>query len=115
MRVPIDSLRQFSETLMPDTVEIRRKSRVSDGEGGYTSTWATVETTTGRYQTAGARELEIASHLANAVEGTITLPFGTDVQETDQLIRAGITYNVSGILSSSDALSAHVRVLVRRA
>ena len=115
MRVPIESLRQYSEYLMTDEVEIKRPTRVSDGEGGYTNTRATVETTKGRYQTASARELEIASHLANAVEGTITLPFGTDVRDTDQLVRAGITYNVSGILKSSDALSAHVRALVRKA
>lgn len=117
MSFPIGDLRSFSESIMPETVEVIRNTRVSDGEGGYTTTPAAVATYPGRYRTAGARELQIAASLQNAVEGVITVPYDAEIVESDTLRRVEIdvTYNVSGILSTSEDLSADLQVLVRRA
>lgn len=103
---------------MPETIEVLRGTeRVPDGEGGFTITPAAVATYPGRYKTAGARELEIASHLSNSVDGVITVPYDSEILETDTLRRVEIdvTYNVSGIMSATTELSADLQVMVRRA
>lgn len=119
MPFPIEALRNLSQNIigMPETVEVIRTTRVSDGEGGWTTEPAVVATYPARYKTAGARELQIASYLANSVDGAITVPYDSDVRESDTLRRVeeDITYNVSGIMSATTELSADLGVLVRRA
>ena len=101
---------------MPESVEVWRKERIPDGEGGYVHDFPNEPAATypGRYRTAGARELEIASQMSASVEGVITLPHDAEILDSDQLRRAGITYNVSGILRQTSELSAHLEVLVKK-
>ena len=111
--------RAFSEEYMPDSFECWRKpaTGIPDGEGGFIREPVVAYTTKGRYATASYREVRLGDTTGNAVEAIITVPFGTDVRETDvfRWVEKDRRYSVSGIMENTPELSPHLEVLVRRA
>lgn len=95
----IAALRAQQTLAMPDTVTIQRPTRVEDGAGGVTDTWATVATVKGRLSVdmrqgregqAGGRQTALAYY-------RVTLPAGTDVRVKDRLLVASRTFEVGPI------------------
>lgn len=89
--------------MMPDTATIQRRTAVSDSGGGRTYTWATAATVTARISPIGGGEgtgVGIATRGDRVSEETthiVTLPQGTDVRESDRVVIAGVTFEVTAV------------------
>lgn len=86
---------------LPDIAEVQRLTRVSDGMGGFTETWATVATVPCRLAPSGNTPVEqvVAERVTDRVLWTITLPAQTDVTATDRVVVGARTFEVVGVLS----------------
>lgn len=94
-----DRLRTQVERTMPTVITIERFTTASDGEGGTTQTWATVETTIGRIGGADQRlpsEQVEAGQLTGIQQWIIAMPAETDVTISDRIQALGVTYQVVG-------------------
>ncbi|MGE5589205.1 MAG: head-tail adaptor protein [Bacillota bacterium] len=84
-------------TLLNRVLEIRRLSRVPDGQGGWLEQRVTVGTVRGRIRPAsasesaqrysGAQNLAVVTHVAY-------LPAGTDVRRDDELVDGNLVVTV---------------------
>ena len=88
---------------LPSSGTIKHVTRVSDGAGGYTETWATVATVNCRIDALNAmrdsQTLRVyAARLGERQANWICFPAGTDVQEGDEVTVDSVVYEVMGIL-----------------
>lgn len=101
------SLRARMTTALPDACTISRNTPTSDGAGGQTPSWATVETTVCSIAPAGnsAQERAIADRLSSVVAYTVTLPALTDVTAKDRIVSGGRTLEVAGVIVRTQELT----------
>lgn len=94
----LDQIREDAESYLQSTCDVSRSTRVSDGGGSYSDSWATVLTDVPcrlnfqNYQapaTSGGRLNEDAAHY-------FWVPVGVDVRLQDRLIHEGRTWEVTG-------------------
>lgn len=96
----ITSARDALANALPDTATIRRHTTASDGGGGTTQTWADLATTACRISPVGGGEgATDGDRIADESTHIATLPAETDVTESDRLIVAGRTYEVTLVRS----------------
>lgn len=86
---------QVLDTLT-DAVTIQRPNRVSDGAGGMNTTWATVETTVGRFDPLSrVVQVEQAGRAeALRVEWQVTLPHDANIEVGYRVVKNGVAYEV---------------------
>lgn len=98
------------EKQMPETVYIQHLTRTSDGAGGWSEAWNTVETTKGRIGTANwqPNETEIAGRVQNRQKYVITLPPDTELTEQDRLQISGRQFEIIGIARRSEMTALRV-------
>ena len=98
------------------TAAVERKSRVSDGAGGFTETWREVDTVAGRiiritrqsrenYQMAGAGSLSV-------IPLVLALEPDADIQVNDRVTVGATVYNVEGVRRYMRSTQADVRAVV---
>lgn len=101
-------MRTEAERLLTDTLTIKRATSSSDGELGYTRTWATaaanvpcsvVELGLGR----GEREAIVTGASRSTGEYMVRLPIGTDARLADRLEWAGNVLEVSRVMTRTRA------------
>ena len=86
--------------LLPDLALIERPTRVSDGGGGYTQTWATLAANVPcRLAPVGGGEDERGrasggDRIVDSATSTITFAAGVDVSESDRVTVAGQAFDV---------------------
>lgn len=97
MTLDMRSMQAAQIDTMNDTVYVQRLTKISDETGGYSQTWSTVATTTGRIAPRRMRELEVAGKITSLQEYVITLPANTAVTEKDRLQIDGKQYEIVGI------------------
>lgn len=94
----LTAMRTDAGRILTTTVVITRKTQTPDTSGGFTDTWATVNTVKGyfnRYRLSPLeRETGIRIQLISYWE--FFLPAGTDVRPTDRLLADGRTFEVVG-------------------
>ena len=81
--------RDFSEYL-----EIQRPTDVADGQGGFTTTWASFDYIWARVEDTGGGEAQINGRLETVLSARITTTFRDDIQNTDRLVIDSILYNI---------------------
>lgn len=87
----------------PTSATIRRKTRVSDGMGGQTETWADVATVRCRYAPGGGKAGEqiTADRLENASQWTIAFAGAPDVRDADRVVIGSRTFEVNKAMSAT--------------
>lgn len=80
--------------LLDVTLSIKRKTRVEDGQGGHTESFAEVQTTPGRIGNVGGRDVAIAAQKQAIITNSVFTEPGVDIREGDQIVCEGRTYNV---------------------
>lgn len=95
---------------LPDTAQVQRKTRVSDGMGGFTETWEVVATVACRVSPSGlsSQERAVAERLGSSRVWTITLPAQTGVQTPDRITVGSRSFEVAGIGNRSDEICRRV-------
>lgn len=97
----LSAMRAQAESAMPETVEIRRKTEVGDGAGGFTEQWSVIATVSGRIAPTGSQPQErvVAEKLSVVSPWTVTLPAGVDVTVSDRLVIGGRTLEAVAVLA----------------
>ena len=80
--------------LLVHSIEIKRPSRVPDGQGGFTETLATAATVLGRIWPASKMDRELAGQTEATVTHAVIFPTGTDVRIEDTLVFDSRTFTV---------------------
>jgi len=96
----LDAIRAVQESLMPDTVDVQRRTNADDGFGGrQNTTWADavigIPARVSKAQTLdlggqGGRKIELEKWL-------VRMPFGTDVREGDRILYGALTIDVDEV------------------
>ena len=76
------------------TVIIQSKTDVSDSMGGYTSTWATASTTTGRLKTLNANEQILNEQKKSITTHRLFLNADETINVTNRVVIGTDTYEV---------------------
>lgn len=95
-------LRRVANANMNESATLSRPTRVSDGMGSYTETWATAATLACR-RVSSLRQAEqrIAERLAVVRPWIVQVAALSDVRETDRLVIGGDTLEVIHVAASS--------------
>lgn len=107
------AMRAQAEEALPDSAVILRKTRVSDGGGGGSLSWAAAGTYDARFGPTTGSETTVAGQLVGQLDGMVTLPTTADVTATDRVQIAGKTYEVMAVVLH-EAWALARRVAVRR-
>lgn len=95
----LDRMRATTHAALPETCTIQRKTAVSDGGGGTTTSW--VNQAAGvpcRVAPAGGGETGTAGdRISDETTHIVTLPAQTEVTEADRLVIAGQTYESTAV------------------
>lgn len=99
----ISSMQAAVNAALPSTGTVKRVSRASDSMGGFTETWTTVTATACRVDPAVSSQVlqMYAARLGERQATVINFPYGTDIQEGDEVTIGLVVYEVLGILSGS--------------
>lgn len=96
----LTALRAAQEAAMPETVTIYRLTLSDNGAGGFSESWGTASTVSGRIgpYNRQASEGVVAERLAGRAGYTVTLPALTDVREADRLVVGTRTFEVVWVI-----------------
>lgn len=103
----------FQDAWFVEDCQITRPTRVDDGRGGYTDTWAVVSDPylvcrrTGPNISATS-EAPTADRMQSQIGWVISLPAETDVRPTDRLVIAGRTYELTAHLDRTTEIARYV-------
>jgi len=94
-------MRAAQAAAMPDACTISRFSQVTDGQGGWTDTYATASTTVCRVAAGGLspQEAAMANKLTSKTVWVVSLPALTSVLLADRIIVGARTFEVLGLLA----------------
>ena len=80
---------------MPDTVNIQRQSRVSDGQGGFTTNWSNAyQNVAARITPSGGSESIDAGRQDLQADAMLTITYDQSIEQTDRVIHSSGTYEV---------------------
>ncbi len=110
----LHSMRHTSDTFLAGTAVIHTATRASDGQGGETWTYAASGTVAARLAPEGLRGGEniVGGRVVEVSPWILTVPFDTTIDEDDRVIYAGVTYEVSEVLTRTpEEIARRVRVV----
>lgn len=84
---------------LPETVQVSRATRVADGAGGQTETYAVIATVPGRLspELNPPAEPSYGDRPSSVVRWQIVMPQGTDCTNDDRLLIGTRTFEVRGV------------------
>ena len=91
-------LRTESQTAMPDSVTIQRKTLVSDQQGGFTEGWADVyQNIRGRVSITGGSESASEGRQNVKVDAMLTVAYDQSIEQSDRVLHGGQTYEILSV------------------
>lgn len=79
------------------TVELQRRSRVADGQGGWSEGWVTVRKIPTKWASASMTERVFAMQLQADAKHRCYMRYTTPLPQTDQrVVYKGLAYNIIG-------------------
>lgn len=99
----------------PHSVEVKRKTSVPDGTGGYTTGWATVFSMMGFLDTPTSRERYEAQQMKNPLDRYLYFPYRTDITPAMRLTCEGETYEFAGRAEDQGGQHEIMRVALKLA
>lgn len=95
-------MRSAQAQALPDTCDVKRASRASDGAGGTTLTWSTIYSDIPcRIASGTATERQGDGSVRVMRQTVLTLAHDRTVQQGDRVVSGGRTYEVDGVLEHS--------------
>jgi len=91
------------DALYIHSLAVTRKARTSDGQGGWTETWGTVATISGRIRPASANERILARQQQAEISHVFYCATSVDVTRGDRLAGEGRTWDVIAVREPSHA------------
>lgn len=87
----------IEDALLPDMCAIQAVTRVSDGQGGWTETWATVDSAPCRLDKAGGVKGMNADAVKSFSSWVISLPINTTLTVYHRILVNDVSYSVTSI------------------
>lgn len=79
------------------TVELQRRSRVADGQGGWSEGWVTVRKIPTKWASASMMERVVAMQLQAEAKHRCYMRYTTPLPQADQrVVYKGLAYNIIG-------------------
>ncbi len=78
----------------PESCIVQRLAEVSDGQGGFTQAWTAVGTVDARMVAKSGNTRAVGGKDSVVGAYTLTVPVGTDIQETDRVVIGAVPYRV---------------------
>lgn len=99
----LTAMRAVQGQTMTETVYVQRLTRTADSTGGWSESWTTAATVSGRIapRMANSGENKIGGKVETFGDYLITLPHDTNVQTDDRLQINGEQYQIQSILERS--------------
>lgn len=90
---------QMHDTHTAGTCVVQRRSKVSDGEGGFTLSWSALTGGTVTYRQVMVTGLEraFAQRLGTVSSWTFGLPLSPAVLPSDRLVMGSVVYEVTSV------------------
>ena len=109
----IEQIRAALNDLMPDTCTLLTETRVSDGAGGWSSTWGTAAASVAcRFDPLNGSE-QLAGGAVQPFQGyRLTLPADTTITTAYRVQKGGVTYNVISV-DTGKSWAGSVRAVVQ--
>lgn len=107
-------MRQVANVALPGTAIIQSATKASDGQGGYTWTYADSGTVAARlaFETLRGTEGIVGSRIAETSPWILTLPAATTIGEDSRVVFDSVTYEVVEVLTWSPwEVSRRVRLM----
>lgn len=93
----LTAMRADLGSLLPDTCVIKAYATTVDGQGGFTESWTAAGTVACRMDSTSGQRSTVADSTRSFSGFVLTVPFDTDIGETDQVVHGGYTYNVMAV------------------
>jgi SPP1 family predicted phage head-tail adaptor len=90
-------------SLFNNTFTIERRTRTSDGQGGFTIGYTSLGTTEGRIRPASDREREIAAQEGREITHVLYVDADTDIARGDRVTTDDLIVEVLGVREPSQA------------
>lgn len=91
------------ESLLNNTFSIERLSRVSDGQGGFIKTYASIGTLEGRLRPTSAAERTVANSEEAQISHVFYCVAGGDLARGDRIMLGDLSVDVQSIREPSQA------------
>ena len=91
------------ESLLNQEYTISRRSRLSDGQGGWAVTYEALGAVEGRLRPASSQERDVAAQEERRISHVLYVVAGTDIVRGDQVEGDGITVDVVAVREPSRA------------
>ena len=87
----LTQLQTFAATTFDQPgIKIQRPTRVFDGQGTYTETWATIATVNGGWTKPSPQIMQqYAGLIGSLAAWVVRLPYGTNIKNNDRLVMPG--------------------------
>ena len=97
MRIKGNSPKFLSAELLIEPIGVMQPTQVSDGEGGYTVTYANVGTIWGHYVPLGQDRTLIAAEISYTDSARVYIRYPLTIDNTYQLQINGLNYEIHSI------------------
>lgn len=89
------------KSLYNNTLTIERRTRTSDGQGGFTIDYSSLGTADGRIRPASDREREIAAQEGREITHVLYIDAEEDIARGDRVTTGDLTVEVLGVREPS--------------
>lgn len=94
----LTEMRRLILDLLPDTCDILSMTKVSDGQGGQTTTWAAASSGVAcRLDMQQGREMVAGGALQPFTSFVLSLPYDTAIATTNRVTHNDVTYAVTSV------------------
>lgn len=84
---------------MRHRITLQNPSMVSDGQGGWTTSWPAIATIWANVKEKAASEFSQAHKLTGSIKYDITIRFRSDVDEKTRIVYGARTLNITGVIN----------------
>ncbi len=88
-------------SLLNHEFTVTRRTRTSDGQGGFTIGYSSVGTVNGRMRPASSNEKEVASAMQRNISHVLYVEVDADIERGDRVTFEGLTVDVLAIREPS--------------
>ena len=88
----------LSASQLIHVAEIYTETKVADGIGGYTRTWALLDTVRCRFTPKSGREALLQERIRNPITHTVIMRYRNDFDHNAKLIYDGREFNIKSVI-----------------
>jgi hypothetical protein len=109
----LSDMRDDLESLLPDTCVVQSLTQTSDGQGGFTDTWAASGTVVCRLDNGSGQKANVAQSVQPFSSWVLTVPQDASIGTDNRVVHGGETYAVIALSDTGSWLAVQRAMLER--